>query len=315
VDRREPARPLQVHDDQEEHGEIGQALEERCEQRRRDHRDLEQGQIQHRLGLPALDQDEGGEQHDAADQVAGDRGVEGRGGQLGHGPQHSEQPEAEAHHSEQIEMPARPLTPLVQDAHGKQQRGGTDRHIDPEDPAPGDIGDDEPAEHDAQHRAEAPADRVVAVRAAPPFSREEVGDHCPAVRGDKRPADALQHAEADDRCLIPGERARERSENEDGEAHLIHPDPAEHVAKPPHLGGEQRDDEQVADHDPDHRGERDMQRPLDLGQRKNHDRGVDRGDQHAGHHHDHRQARPCGDAAILGGCGCLPSCPRLARHS
>src|SRR5437763_643634 len=65
----------------------------------------------------------------------------------------------------------------------------------------------------------------------------------------ERPADPLQDAEADDRRLVPGQCAGQRAEHEDGEAHLVHPDPAEHVAEPIHLRGQQRDHEQEADDD------------------------------------------------------------------
>ena len=63
-------------------------------------------------------------------------------------------------------------------------------------------------------------------------------------RSTRRPADPLQDAEADDRGLVPGQAAGQRAEHEDREAHLVHPDPAEHVAEPADLSGEQRDDEQ-----------------------------------------------------------------------
>jgi hypothetical protein len=98
----------------------------------------------------------------------------------------------------------------------------------------------------------------------------------------------LLAAEADHRRAVPGEGAESRSDDEDDEPGLVHPHPAVHVAEPAHLGGEQRDHQQVADHNPDHRGEVDPQPAFDLGQGQDHDRGVDRGDEHAGH--DHRQA-------------------------
>ena len=33
--------------------------------------------------------------------------------------------------------------------------------------------------------------------------------------------------------LVPGQRAQQRADDEDGEAGLVHADPAEHVAEPP----------------------------------------------------------------------------------
>ena len=72
-----------------------------------------------------------------------------------------------------------------------------DRHVDPEDPAPGHVGDDQAAEDDAEHGAGAPADSVVTVGPAAPLGREEVGDHGAAVGGHQGAADPLEDAEAD----------------------------------------------------------------------------------------------------------------------
>ena len=53
VDRRQAARPLQVHQQQEEHREAGEALEQRRAQRGRHRRDLEDPQRQHGRRRPA----------------------------------------------------------------------------------------------------------------------------------------------------------------------------------------------------------------------------------------------------------------------
>ena len=180
-----PAGSLQVHDDEEQHGEVGEPLEQRREQRRRERGDLEEREVEHRLRLAQLDEDEGTDEHDAADQVAGDRSVEGGRGELGDGPEHAEQTEAEGDHTGQVEVAAGAFAPVVQHPGCQQQRRRADRHVDPEDPPPRDVGDDEPPDDDAEHGPEAPADGVVAVGAAPPLSRVEVGDHRPAVGGDE----------------------------------------------------------------------------------------------------------------------------------
>ena len=241
-------------------------------------------------GCLPLDEDEDADEHEPGDQVAGHRGVERGGGQPGHRPQHAEQAEAEGDHAGQVQAPAGPLGAVVQHPDGDRERGHADRHVDQEDPPPGDIGDDQPAEHDADDRAHGPADRGEPVGPAAPLARVQVGDHRAAVGHDERPADSLHDAERDDRRLVPGQPAGQRAEHEDGEAHLVHPDPAEHVAEPAHLGGEQRDDEQEADDDPDDRGQRHVQPALDLRQRQHDDGGVDRRHQHAGHDDGHRDA-------------------------
>ena len=290
MDRGQPARPLQVHDQQEEHGEAGQALEQRGEQGCRHGRNPEDRQRQHGLSHSALDEDEHADQHQPADQEAGHGGVERRVGQPGHRPQHAEQAQPEGDHAGQVEAPPGTFGLVVQHPGGHGQRGHADRHVDPEDPPPGDIGDDHAAKHDADDGTHGPADRGVAVGLAPQLARVQVGDHRAAVGHDERPADALQDAEGDDRRLVPGQPAGQRAEHEDGEARLVHPDPAEHVAQSTDLGGQQRDDEQEADDDPDHRGQVHVQRALDLRQGQHDDRGIDRRHQHAGHDDGHRHA-------------------------
>ena len=76
MERGEPSGPLQVHDHEEQHGEVGEALEQRGQQRRGHGRDAEQGEVEHRLGPAALDQGEGGHQHHAPTRKPACRGVE-----------------------------------------------------------------------------------------------------------------------------------------------------------------------------------------------------------------------------------------------
>ncbi len=152
MDRREPSGALEVHDDQEQHSEVGESLEQRSEQRRREHRDLEQGEVEHGLVLAQLDQDKDADEHDPADQVAGDRGVEGGCRERRHGPEHAEQPEAEGDHAEKVEVAAGPFAVLVQHPGRQDESGGADRHVDPEDPTPRDVGDDEAPHHDPEDR-------------------------------------------------------------------------------------------------------------------------------------------------------------------
>src|SRR6185437_13738812 len=114
------------------------------------------------------------------------------------------------------------------------------------------VGDDQPAEHDAEDRPDGPAERGEPVGAAAPIAGVEVGYYRTTIGHDQRAADALDDPEDDDRRLVPGQRAQQRADHEDREAGLVHPDPAEHVPQPAHLGGEQRDDQQEADDHPDH---------------------------------------------------------------
>ena len=218
------------------------------------------------------------------------RRVEGLRGELDHRPQQAEEAEREGDHPGPIEPVALARPAVVEHPRRDRERGEADRHVDPEDPAPRHVGDDQAAQHDAQHRPGVPADRVVAVRAPALLAREDVGDHGARVRRQQRAAHPLDEAEDDQRHLAPGERARQRPGDEDQEPGLIRAHAAEHVPQAPDLRREHRDHEQIADDHPDHRGEADMQRALDRRQRQHDDRRVDRRDQHARDDDQEREA-------------------------
>ena len=136
------------------------------------------------------------DEHQATDQIAGDRGGERRSGERRDRPQDAEQAEAEGDHAGEVEMVARPATALVQHPCRKKQCRRPDRHVDPEDPSPRHVGDDEPSDHDAEDRTETPANGVVAVGASASFGRVEVGDHRPAVGRDEGAADCPAGSES-----------------------------------------------------------------------------------------------------------------------
>ena len=143
------------------------------------------------------------------------------------------------------------LACVAQYPEGQGDAAGPDRHVDPEDPAPGDVSDYRAADDDAEDGADAPAHRIEAVRPAAPFWREQVRDDGSAVGGHEGPPDALDHPEADDRGLVPGKGAEGGAEDEHDKAGLVHAHSPEHVAEAPDLGREQGDDQQVADNDPE----------------------------------------------------------------
>ena len=91
--------------------------------------------------------------------------------------------------------------------------------------------------------------------------------------------------------------------DEDDESHLVHRHAAEHVTEAPHLGGDERDDEEIANDDPDDRGETDVEGSLDFGKCEHHDCGVNRGDEHASDDDEQREIGSCGE-----------SCAAFDRH-
>jgi hypothetical protein len=95
----------------------------------------------------------------------------------------------------------------------------------------------------------------------------------------------------DQRQLVPRQGTRKGADDEDDEAGLVHAYPTEHVPEPADLGRDEGDDQQVADDDPDDRGQSDVEGALDLGQGQDDDRGVDRRDENADHHYQRSQVR------------------------
>ena len=93
---------------------------------------------------------------------------------------------------------------------------------------PGDQTDELPGER---------GDLVDAEREAALVGRERVGEDRGRVRGEHRSADGLQQPPADQPQRAARRRERvegqqDRRDGEDGEAGVVDPDPAEHVAEP-----------------------------------------------------------------------------------
>ena len=133
-------------------------------------------------------------------------------------------------------------------------------------------------------------DRVEPVGPTSPLGGKLSASTAPLLAVMKRPAEALQHPEGDDGGAVVRHRAQGRPDDEDEEPRLVHPDPAEHVAEPPDLGGGDGDHEQVADDHPDDRRQRDVERSLHGRQCEHDDRRVDRGHQHADDHDQEHEA-------------------------
>ena len=126
--------------------------------------------------------------------------------------------------------------------------------------------------------------RWPAGKASVRIAAEFAGQHRAAERLHDAPADQPQRAGAARERI---QRQGERSGGEDREAHVVHPDPAEHVAEAAERDHQHRGDQQVAQDHPEQiadvaRGQRiQPDAAEDGGQRDDHDRAVDGGDQHA----------------------------------
>ncbi len=163
--------------------------------------------------------------------------------------------------------------------------GDADRDVDEEDPLPGEQVGEDPAHQDACGSAEAADGTPGAERDVPLTALgERAGQDRERRRSDGRGAEALERAGADQRHLVPGQAAEQRSHGEDDEAGHEDPLAAEDVRQAAAQQHESAEDQRVgADH------------PLQvllreakvfLDRRKGH---VDDGD--VEHHHELRHAQ------------------------
>jgi hypothetical protein len=289
-----PAHSALEPDDENE-GESAPAErgEEPREVARAEGPDAEEREIEERLRDPAFDPYEQHQQGQAATDHGDHEGV---------GPAHRlaavgldtvgnpDQKRRQTHGEGQV---AGPVDLRVADraqffeAHVRPDRADQpDGHADEEHQPPvdrrQDAAHDEPDELAGQE-----GDAVDAEGQAPLLGRECVGQDGLRVRKQKRAADPLYEAHADDPDR-PGRSGewrqgeKQRSDGEDDEARVIHADSPEHVTEAPERHNEHGGHEQVAHHDPEEiaraaRVERvQLDAVEDRGQRDDHDRAVDR---------------------------------------
>ena len=157
------------------------------------------------------------------------------------------------------------------------------RHVEEEDRLPGDVLDQEAADHGADGQRQGADAGPGADRLAALVRREGVGDDREGRRHHERGADALRGAPGDEPGLAlrePDEGAREA---EDDDAEEEHPPAAEDVAQAP-AGDEQHGEAQRVGVDgPFEAADRRVQVLLDRRQRDVHDRVVE-------HDHEQREA-------------------------
>ena len=118
--------------------------------------------------------------------------------------------------------PFRRSTLFVEIAHKHARRDDAERQVDPKDPRPRKMLDDEPAGERAEHRRKRPDAGEVALDAAALVRRIHVADDRHPRRLDGARADALNEPEHDERGQRPGEAAKQRAEKEHPEAPKHH---------------------------------------------------------------------------------------------
>ena len=191
-DRVVPLRSLVVEDEDEHQGEAREPVQEGGRGGGGEEAVLEDRQVEHRGADARLDQDEE-RQQEGADYQADDHGGLVPAGQATAGDPVDEpgQPDHEGERAGDVEAAVGVGgRQLAQDEGGPEGAEQGDRHVEPEDPLPGDA-DQRAAEHRADHQADRGDHRVGAHRHAELLAREGVGHEGGAVGEDEGAADSL----------------------------------------------------------------------------------------------------------------------------
>nr|WP_300148373.1 hypothetical protein [Propionicimonas sp.] len=159
-----------------------------------------------------------------------------------------------------------------------------DRHVDEEQPAPGQPAQHHSAEHRAEDRAEGGGQAHRGHRPRPGLGRDTLHRQGLHQRKHDPAPDTLEDAEGDQGLGVPRARAQRGTEDEQAEREQPQPLAAEPVLRPAHEGDRDRQREQVAGAHPLDRRYRGIQ-PLgermkpDRDDRRIHDRGDPTQDQ------------------------------------
>ena len=176
----------------------------------------------------------------------------------------------------------RPARRLGQCPRRDERDHDADGHVDEQHPAPGQVGGQQAAGHQADRGA---ADAHRGVDAHRPVARRSLreggGDQGQRGRGDDRGADALHRAGREQPGLRGGEPAEQRGQREQDDAGDEDPAPAEDVAGPAAEQQQAAEGQGVGVDHPFQAGAGEAERALDVGQRDVHDRRVQ-------HHHQLR---------------------------
>ena len=144
-------------------------------------------------------------------------------------PDEPEHAAAGEHEPRQVERLVRAVALLEHER--QRQDDQADRHVQPEDPLPGDPIDDGAADERAGCDGQAGDARPRPERKSALLGRERTRQDGEAQRRHDRTADSLHGSRSDQRVHRGGERGRRRSGREDGEAQDEQPAAAEAVAE------------------------------------------------------------------------------------
>ena len=130
------------------------------------------------------------------------------------------QPPGQKRRTEVVDRVAFSLGAGVERERDHRERERAEREVDVEDPAPGEVVDEEAADQRPDHRRDAEDAAEVPLIAAPIPRRDDVADH--RRRGHHQPAAAetLQRAEGDQRRHVLGDPAQRRADEEENDRRL-----------------------------------------------------------------------------------------------
>ena len=285
--------PLQPDDEHEHQSAASDPCEKAGKASRREGADPEEIQTEHRLADLCLDHREAEQQDDSPAETAEHEGarpphvVAAVGLDPVGDPDHErDHPECERDVSRPVELrlgAPRDLAKALVRPDGPEQ---PDRDGDQEDEPPLDR-----PEHPSEHKAD--EDPAYAGHLVDPESHaalvlgECIGEYRRGVGDQERGSHSLEDPEHDEpdgsrRTAEPGDREDEREHRVDGEAEVVHPHPAVHVAEPAEAHDQDaRDDEEAQDHPQQVEAVARHQRvdpdpPEDVRECDQHDRRVDR---------------------------------------
>ena len=290
--------PLQPDDQHELQPTAGDRGEQRRQHAGGERPDAEQHEIDHRGRNAQFDQEERDEEQEAKAQF-GEYTRAAPGHQVAairlDAVVDADEDQDEADGEGDVAPPVEPAV-LLLDAHVLEaeirphRADDADWNVDPEDQVPVDVGqeaaDDEPEELPGNCRHDVDAEREAAL-----FGRKHVDQDCRRRRGQHGAADPLHHPHAHEEPAGPvagrHETQNDRRQGENEEAEIVDLGPAEHVAEPAESHHQDGGDHHVAHKGPQQDvGVAGVKRPepdaaKDCRQADQHDRGVDRGGQHA----------------------------------
>ncbi len=248
---------------------------------RREHAVGEDREVEHRRAAATLDRHEGGKQHGGGRQRHDDDGIVPAGEAAARDAEHEAgEPGHERERAGQVEAAHRVAArKLAQHEPAPRCAGEAERHVEPEDPVPGQL-HEHPAEYGSEHQAHG-GDHGVGAHCEPQLALGEgVGHERGGIGEEEGAADALDDPPEDQLGAVGAEAGSERREREDQEAGDVRSLAAEEVGEAAGREHQHGRRDHVREDHPDQLEQGRAEAPLELGQGDDQGARVDRREQH-----------------------------------